>query len=298
MLAQQSSKSSLNINNNNNICNKGQLHHHDARNHQQHTQRQPTSSSHIIIYARTGALRAVCASTSFSVMRVVCNRRRASISPNSADLGDRALRLAWQTCLPLHLSAVYLRSAKGPSGYAARHPWSSCATPSDLGHGCVAKGCQQCDRTRSPRIARTQTTRNSMASAHPCSFRSWQNVELAKPTPCQAVGRPHLVYLGQASKLLGLSGELGSFFAHTGYPPPTNSSSVNCARTPCSTFALLLNLSLETWLRELPTSAEWLWASEDSRRRYVQLSAQAQRYRSHTEPVLVSEKSWPTHHKS
>ena len=92
-------------------------------------------------------------------MRVVCNRRRASISPNSADLGDWALRLAWQTCLPLHLSAVYLRSAKGPSGYAARFPWPSCATPSDLGHGCVAKGCQQCDRTRSPRIAPTKTKR-------------------------------------------------------------------------------------------------------------------------------------------
>ena len=146
-------------------------------------------------------------------MRVVCNRRRASISPNSADLGDRALRLAWQTCLPLHLSAVYLRSAKGPSGYAARFPWSSCATPSDLGHGCVAKGCQQCDRTRSPRIAPTKTKRAEFNGI--CTpmllFGAGKTWNWPNQLPCQAVGRPHLVYLGQASKLLGLSGELGLY---------------------------------------------------------------------------------------
>ena len=221
-------------------------------------------------------------------MRVVCNRRRASISPNSADLGDRALRLAWQTCLPLHLSAVYLRSAKGPSGYAARFPWSSCATPSDLGHGCVAKGCQQCDRTRSPRIAPTKTKRAEVNGICTPMLLS----ELAK----RGTGQTNSLPSGgaSASGLCGTSEQTpgsiwraGVICAHTGYPPPTNSSSVNCARTPCSTFALLLNLSLETWLRELPTSAEWPWASEDSPRRYVQLSARAQRYRPHTEPVLV-----------
>ena len=207
-------------------------------------------------------------------------------TPQTWEIG----RCAWpgEPACHFHLSAVYLRLAKGPSGYPARFPWSSCATPSDLGHGCVAKGCQQCDRTRSPRIAPTKTKRAEVNGICTPMLLS----ELAK----RGTGQTNSLPSGgaSASGLCGTSEQTpgsiwraGVICAHTGYPPPTNSSSVNCARTPCSTFALLLNLSLETWLRELPTSAEWPWASEDSPRRYVQLSARAQRYRPHTEPVLV-----------